>query len=120
MQLVLKLLGWFGVGASSLQTILIAGGVLIGSILLSGGLAYNAGWRNADNAHQAAVAVALAKHAEWLKRMGDISGALATDDRQAEISNDDLQRKLEDAIGKASDGAVCFPSDFLRGLDELR
>ena len=124
MQLVLRLLGLFGVGAASLQTILIAGSVLLGSIVLSGGLAglyaYNAGWTNANNAQQAAVADALAKHTVWLKRMGDVSGALTIDDQQTEMSNDELQRKLEDAIGKASDGAVCFPSDFLRGLDQLR
>ena len=121
-------LGWLfsllGLGGLSLQTLFIAGAVLVGSNLLNTGvtsyLAYNAGWRNANNAHEAAVAEELRKHTAFLLRMANLSGALSDDDRAAELSNDQVQRKLENAIGQASDGAECFPPLFLRDVAELR
>lgn len=80
-----------------------------------------------------AVAIETQKHTAWLQRVGAIAGALSDDDQKIELSNDDVQTRIENALTKPAPpvepGAppvepgtspVCLSPTFLRELDKLR
>jgi hypothetical protein len=109
---------------SLLRIALLGFALLAGTNLINTGvtgwLSYNAGWRNADNAHQAAVGVESVKHSTWLVDTARAAGLMT---EAAEISPEDLQRMIRNAIAKPGDGAVCLGATFLRDLQaagELR
>lgn len=95
---------------------------LLGSAL-SGAYAYNAGWRNAENAGKAAALELQQKHTTWLRDTAAKSGKLTADDAAIEVSNEKLQGAIENALTRPSTprvAGVCVPDSFLRELAKFR
>jgi hypothetical protein len=110
-------LTWWKVAAIGL-------GVLAASNGITALYAYNVGHEHANNAHLAAKTKADKQHSEWLVRLAGFTGVLTADDAAIEIDNEQLQRRLEDEIAKASIAAGnpsnCVPADVLHAIARFR
>jgi hypothetical protein len=124
-----KIFGWgsaaLGFGASALGWWKVAA---IGAVALAishgfvGWRAYNAGWHNAENAYVAAIVKAQAAHTAWLLQTAQKSGAMSLGDSAIELSNEQIQKGIDDAIANLTDSALgaCGSPGFLQHLAKLR
>jgi hypothetical protein len=126
-----KLGGWLAAGRSAVlgafawwRVAVVGLAVLTASNGATGLYAYNAGWRNAGNAGAAAELALERRRSQWLIKAAVASGALSADDAAIELSNEQLQRGIDDAIEKSAatlrDIGGCLDPEFLRRLGQLR
>lgn len=125
--MVSKMLGWLftsvavGAKAFSLWKVLAAAGLAVVTAFGAGQFVGDLkGTARCELAHANAVRVESEKHSAWLAQMGKLTGDDTTEAAAVELSNDEIQRRIERALSKPADLRVCIPADFLRGVHELR
>lgn len=103
------------------QAALAALVVTFGVTAVGSWFAYEAGWRHAADAYEAATAAELKRHGEWLTKITTEAGALDAEDANAELSNEQKQKAIERALlQNPNRGSCVLDADRLRPIFEIR